>query len=184
MEELSCENGTQMNLLLNELKTVALRVAERLWVSCPKSVPRPGREEEITCEQDCQGECEGTGKVWPLRRKCPAIEQVGINIAECGNERHNSYTYNRLADHSECQVCKGRDWTPITDRDTIEEAVRAKGWVVNHQSNGEHNGDWVRINDSIVKGSELIAACESRLGLRSTLAIYVAVDRTLDKIAN
>ena len=87
-----------------------LELAELWWEECPaceNAVPWKG----------C-GDCNGTNKVWPMRRPCPGL-------VSSYNNKKGEYVLD-IRHPKEC-YCSEREWLPIEDMATLCKELRKAG---------------------------------------------------------
>ena len=138
-----------------------LQVAEWFWVPCSRC---SGEGHVLVHDTTVLGDwwngcadCQGTGKLWPFRGKCPNNRMT---------QPHN------LA----CRKCAGRDWLPDITYDTLRDAAVTKGWRLTIENHPE--GDWIQV--WTLKGDtsdEEIAHVYPADGFRGLEAILTALWR-------
>ena len=139
------------------LRELQVYVAEHLWIPCDcnDGIRLTENNKQFFCPQCGKGIAVGSGQVWPMRKPCTASPYPN--------------------------ACKRRGWIPVTDRNQLEEAVRAKGW--NYSHGDAYSGDWAYIEDgSHNQRASIIGEVKGAEQLRGDAAVWLAAARAIQAV--
>ena len=151
----------------NNTKEERQRQLMEAWIKCGCSCHRPYYMTAHT--DDCSTPCKATGKLYPLRKKCPGCR---------GCPKQPQWLKAAVFPHMD--VCQGRGFVYSGGYDKLLEFCRAKRWYVLVQTYVTRLGNSILIQNSV---RHTLATNALDSDLFGTDALETAIVRALEKEA-